>query len=265
MSFDRIIREERIPLTKEKLIHDLIRLGVNRGDNLIVHTSLNQLGYIIGKEQTLVEAIIEVVGDEGLIVMPTQTSDNSKPEDWSNPPVPKSWVLPIKQHLPAYDKDITPSRGMGAVPEYFRKLNGVYRSNHPQVSFAAYGKNNIMLLKKHPLEYSLNDESPLGLMYKWNFKILMLGTDYETCTAMHLSEYRSNCRKQITQECAAQIDNKRRWIEYPDLDVDSDIFNEIGTMYEKAFTININKVGYAESRYLDMVTLIDFTTKYLSK
>lgn len=265
MSFNQIIKEDRIPLTKDKLMEDLMNLGIREDDFIIVHTSLNKIGYVIGKEQTLISALVDVVGDNGLIVMPTQTSDNSNPKTWCNPPVPNSWIEPLKKHMLAFDKNLTPTRGLGVVPEFFRKMSNVYRSNHPQVSFAAYGKKKEELLHNHPLEYSLNDNSPLGKMYQWKFKIVMLGTDYETCTAMHLSEYRAKCSEEIIQECAMMVNNERKWVHYLDIDLNSDNFNEIGLLYEKSHEITFGKVGYAKSYLIDMVSLIDFSTKYLSK
>ncbi len=265
MAFLDIISLDRVPLTKEMLIDDLKNLGICNGDYLLVHSSLNKIGYIIGKEQTLVEALIEVVGFDGLVVMPTHSGDNSNPEEWSNPPVPKSWFLPLKQNIPAYDKFLTPTRGVGVVPEFFRRYDNVFRSNHPMVSFAAYGKRRKELLKNHPYDYELSDASPLGLMYKWNFKILMLGTNYDSCTAMHLSEYRANYRSGITRECAVMENGKRKWIQYNDLDIDSDIFNTIGIEYEKSKLIKSLNVGYANSKLIEFCDLIDFTTKYLSK
>lgn len=50
-----------------------------------------------------------------------------------------------------------------------------------------------------------------------------------------------------------------------DLDIDSDIFNEIGSEYEKNKSIESLKVGYANAKLLNLCDLVDFTTKYLSK
>jgi len=265
MAFEQIIKDNRIPLSKDMLKSDLSFLGIQEGDFLLVHTSLNQIGYVIGKEQTLIEALMEVVGETGLIVMPAHSTDNSNPENWKNPPVPESWFEDIKLNMPAYHKDKTPTRGIGSVPEIFRQYNGVVRSNHPNVSFAAYGNKKVDLISNHPYDYSLSDSSPLGLMYQWDFKILMLGTSYESCTAMHLSEYRSNCRKEIIQECAVSIDGKRQWIQYKDLDVDNEKFNDIGQLYEETYIVKKAEVGYADSRLVDFKSLINFTTNYLGK
>ena len=79
----------------------------------------------------------EVIGDEGTLVMPAHSSDLSDPSIWKNPAVPESWWEMIKENMPDFEPDLTPTRQMGAIPECFRKQSGVLRSNHPQVSFAA--------------------------------------------------------------------------------------------------------------------------------
>lgn len=39
----------------------------------MVHTSLKRMGYICGGAQTVIEALMEVVGENGTIMMPTQS------------------------------------------------------------------------------------------------------------------------------------------------------------------------------------------------
>lgn len=60
-----------------------------------------------------------------------------------------------------------------------------------------------------------------------------MGVDYTRCTAMHLAEYRSEIRPVILRGAAVELEGKRMWKKYLDLDIDSEIFNKIGKRLEE--------------------------------
>ena len=106
----------------------------------MVHTSLGKMGYVCGGAQAVIEALMEVVGDSGTIMMPTQSWKNLDPETgvyWEADQ--KDWQL-IRDNWPAYDKNLTPTNTMGAVAEMFRQVPGSVRSDHPARSVCAWGR-----------------------------------------------------------------------------------------------------------------------------
>ena len=142
---------ERKLVLKQDILDALEKLGIQNGQALMVHTSLSSLGFVCGGAQVVIEALLETVGSEGTIMMPTQSWKNLDPTTGVHWEEPEEWWQTIRDHWPAYDKDITPTNTMGAVAEMFRKWPGTLRSDHPARSVAAKGKYARYLTEKHDL------------------------------------------------------------------------------------------------------------------
>ena len=106
------------PITKEVLINKFYQLGIKEGDTLLVHASLSSLGYVVGGAEALFWALREVIGDKGTIVVPSQTVEISDPASWQYPPVPEEWHDVIRDAIPAYSKNLSYSKAMGAFSQF---------------------------------------------------------------------------------------------------------------------------------------------------
>ena len=73
--------EKRKLVTPDDMKTALKDLGVRKGQAIMVHISLSSLGYVCGGAQSVIEALLESVGDEGTIMMPTQS--------WKDPALKK--------------------------------------------------------------------------------------------------------------------------------------------------------------------------------
>jgi aminoglycoside 3-N-acetyltransferase len=254
------------PITQEMLVESFSRLGVKPGMVLIIHSSLSKLGWIVGGPVALILALEEVLGPQGTLVMPTHSGDLSDPADWSNPPVPEEWKDTIRQHMPAYDPDLTPTRGLGRAAETFRKQQGVVRSGHPQVSFAAWGKYNLEITRDHSLDFGLGDRSPLARIYDLEGWILLLGVGHDSNTSLHLAEFRADFKgkKEIKQGAPMLVNGKRSWIQLREYDEQSDKFPEIGKAYlEAGGTALQGRIGNAECLLIPQKPLVDFAVEYI--
>ena len=56
------------PITRQRLVETLKRCGVRAGDMVEVHADVRAFECLIGKEETVVDALMDVVTPEGTIV-----------------------------------------------------------------------------------------------------------------------------------------------------------------------------------------------------
>ena len=248
----------------KQITQALKNLGVKPGMTLEVHSSLKNLGYIVGYAQTVVDALLDCVGYEGTIVMPLQCSDNSEPGSWIKPPAPREMWDQIRDNIPAFDPIESDLPGMGEVVNNFRRRQGVYYTRHPSCAFVAYGKYAKLICSHQNLNYSLNEHSPLGRMIDLQAKVLLLGVDYDNCTGMHLAEYESHVRPIMIYGSAIDRGQGREWVKYLDIELNSDEFKEPGKRLEKANLVSIGRINQTTLKLFDLKQAVNYTKTYLS-
>ncbi|HRX43385.1 MAG TPA: AAC(3) family N-acetyltransferase [Clostridia bacterium] len=264
MSEKSVIEKTKSPVTIEGIKRDLRRLGISEGQVLVVHSSLSSMGWVCGGAQVVIEALLEVLGDEGTLVMPAHSGDWTDPANWSNPPVPKEWIPVIRENMPAFNRCTTPTRGMGRIAETFRNHPGTLRSDHPVVSFCANGKHSEYITKEHPLEDHFGMKSPLGKLYNLGAKILLLGVTYDNCTAFHLGETMVEGFPLGEKSGTSMlVDGKRKWVEFRTIDYCSDDFSKIGDEFEKDYQVIKGSIGNAGSVLFDFKTGVDFAAEWI--
>ncbi|MDX1563558.1 MAG: AAC(3) family N-acetyltransferase [Gammaproteobacteria bacterium] len=263
------------PITAKQLVDDLRQLGVVPGTIVIVHASLSAIGWVIGGAQTVVEALLTAVGaadapeardDRGTLVMPAQSSQLSDPANWSNPPVPEAWYPVIREQMPAYDRALTPIRGLGAIADCLLRHPATLRSPHPLASFSANGAAAKDIVGEHPLVPSLGETSPLGRLYELDAKVLLLGVGHDRNTSLHLAEHRADwpSKRMRTDGAPVRQDGARQWISFEDLDFNDEDFNEIGAAFAATGHETSGRVGRAHCRLMPQRALVDFASAWIS-
>lgn len=264
MSEKDVVERTARPATIGGMLQDLKRLGVEEGDVLLVHSSLSSIGWVCGGPQAVIEALLRAVGEAGTLVMPAQSGDWSDPAEWRNPPVPPEWFEIIYREWPAFDSDVTSTRGMGRIAELFRTHPGTRRSGHPQVSFCANGRHADAILAEHPLAPQFGDGSPLGKMYAMGAKVLLLGVGYHACTGFHLAETRIPSMPVKKMGAAIKEKGIRVWRWFEDYAYDADDFGRIGREMEESVAVRKGKVGQAECRLFVMREAVDFAVRWMT-
>jgi len=127
--------EYRSIVSKEDIKNGLKNLGINSGFILGVHSSLSSFDHVKGGAMAVIDALLEVVCNEGTIVIPTYSTNRTEFERTSEE---KTIGLLWKFKILPFDPKETPC-WTGIIPETFRKMEGILRSKHPVFSIAAKG------------------------------------------------------------------------------------------------------------------------------
>lgn len=158
-----------MPYTRAQLAQAFSRAGFAPGDNVIVHSSFKSIGPVEGGPASVVGAILDVIGKEGHLMVPTFT-----------------YAFPMWNVEPF---DIRNSRSRtGIIPETVRLWPEAKRSFHPTHSVAVIGPGAEDLIRNHLHATPIGLDSPFGRMCQRKAKILMLGTHQDTNSSLHYCE-----------------------------------------------------------------------------
>ena len=268
MSEGELVAKSTKPVTRKSLAADLRQGGLKPGSVVIVHTSLSSLGWVCGGPVALIDALQDVITDKGTLIMPTHSTDYSEPSHWQNPSVPEEWYQIIRQEMPAFRPEISPTRGMGMTAETFRKAPEVKRSDHPHYSFAAWGDKAEEIVEDHELAAGMGENSPLARIYDQGGKILLIGIGNEYNTSLHLAEHRAEIEKDTVNQGAPVIcGGEKIWKEFEELDYCDEDFIRIGRDFARKNPQSFEKfsMGEGKARLYPQAKMVNYAVDWLEK
>lgn len=248
--------------SKEEIRQQLETLGIQKGMVLLVHADTSRLGYLIGGEQVLIEALMDIVGYEGTIIMPTFTPQMADPSCQKHH-VNRALWQDVRKHALPFDKKLTPPKKCDALVYQFLRNEGVTRSYHPLYSFAAWGKYAKLICDKHPLHFGLSKESPLGKVVEFNGGIVMLGCGYEECCLFQLARYQGELPIRMI---SAPIENNHKtvWKDMLELDYNTKYFSEIGEVLEERNLVKTSYIGNGRCRFFSARESVTLASAYFN-
>jgi aminoglycoside N3'-acetyltransferase len=178
-------------MLKDDLTAQLKKLGARQGDLLMVHASLRRLG--LGRAGVggggaghMLDALDAAVGADGTLLMVLGTD---YPMDRVNehPPGARAALLAGTAPLDHVNASVLPE--VGWLAEAFRRRPGTLVSANPSGRFGARGAEAAAILADQPWHDYYGPGSPLEKLCGQSGKILRLGADPETVTALHYAEY----------------------------------------------------------------------------
>ena len=238
-------------VTREHLISDLSRLGVAAGGVMMVHSSLRSIGTVEGGAETVVDALLESLGTQGTLVVPTFT--------FSAPSQPGFIFDPAR----------TPSE-MGAISEATRQREEALRSIHVFHSIAAIGPMAEQIATAGGAS-AWDDDSPMGQIANGG-QFLLLGVPYSRLTAIHLVEVRVGVpyRREIEVEMLVRqpngsLDPVVSTSMPPKAGFSGNDFNRFGQLLEDENGVQVGTVGNAMARLVTGAQLLESAIAHYQK
>ena len=228
---------ESVHVTRADIEGDLRDLGLKPGDIVMVHSSLSSFGYVEDGADAVIEALLETMGPEGTVMVPTYSTNRRKTGRGTD------------QEILPYDPQTTPV-WTGTIPETFRKRKEAIRSLHPTHSLTAIGPRAKELIES------------LHKLVEWNGYVLLLGVDLHVNSAMHLSEDIAKPPQYLRREEAnreREVDGRKvRAVEGPWAD-----FTKMEEAYLQRGIMKTGTIGEATVRLLKARPMVELFAEAL--
>jgi len=270
MPTERAIRELQ-PVRQSELIAGIRGLGLPEGSLVMAHASLSSLGWVVGGPETVVRALLDVVGRSGTLAVVASWDDIPfRLARW-----PLAWQDAYQDEMPGFDPEHSEAnREYGRLPERLRTWPGARKSAHPDQRVVAVGRLASWLTATHSLDDSFGPGTPFARLVEARGYVLMLGAPLRSLTLLHHAE------------AIASVPAKRRWAyslpfataDGPtwrmlhDIDVENGPYpyeeGGLGTIAHAALTEGIGirgRVAGADSHLFPAVELVAFATRWLEE
>ncbi len=227
-------------------------LGLEKGDVVLLHSAYKPFGGVEGGPQTVIDALLAILSEEGTLIVPTFNFDfcSGKP----------------------FNIRTTRSE-TGVITEFVRKNPQSCRVFHPIYSFSILGKLSVELCK---LKYksSFGKNSIFGKLVDLNGKILTIGISIGECMTFfhHVEEMEGIDYRYIKGFTGVVTDETGRT--YEDTftmfvrDLDKGVMTAVGPMgdiLEQKGVINLKQIGNATGRLMRARDVYKITSREMKK
>ena len=241
-------------LTQKDIVDDLKKLGLERGIAVEIHSSLSSIGFVEGGASTVISALMDVVGEDGAIVMSAYLV---------TPLIPlteEEKRKGITAKVRKLDENSNCKTGMGVIVDTFCKLPNTYLGKGIN-RVCAWGHK--AKLHSQGYEYLLSIDG-------W---VLLIGVDIHRCSCMHTAEDKVEMPKeidehfQLPEEIQRQYPRSDWYIEYqdPHKPLPEDAWGKIQIEAERRGLIRRGYIGQAECMLFKAQPVVDIYEEFLRK
>lgn len=156
---------------RPRLVRDLRDLGLARGMDVMVHSSLSSIGHVEGGAATVIDGLLGIIGKSGTLLMPSFNHRRAK----------------------VFNPLTTPTMN-GAIPDAMWRRRDAVRSLHGTHAVVAIGPRAQAYCQGHLEAGVFSQDDPVGQLIHAGGYILSLGVGHIATTAFHVAENAVPCR-----------------------------------------------------------------------
>ncbi|CAN5886530.1 aminoglycoside 3-N-acetyltransferase [soil metagenome] len=265
-------------VTRSRLAHDLEKLGLRPAGLVMVHCRMSAIGRVVGGAETVVHALLDVLGPEGTLMAYT---------GWQDAPPDDLGVLDeaarrayLEEHPPYDPRTALSSRDHGRVPEAMRTWLKSRHSWHPEAGVAAIGPLADAITASHPYDDAYGAGTPYARLVELGGRVAMLGAPLETVTLVHHAEAVAKVpgKRRVSYGMPTLVDGERVWRTFSDIDTsegalpyerllgeDEDYIEHIARLALTAGIGGSGPVGEATSYLFDARELLEFAVGWIER
>lgn len=242
-------------VTFDELVSGFKKVGLKRGDIVLVHNSFKSFGGVEGGPETVIRSLLKVLGEEGTLIMPTFTFSFC---DGFN-----------KTGRGLFDVDETPSE-MGVMTEMVRKMPKALRSLNPIYSVAALGARAKELTAVCDKDV-FGKRSFFAKLRELDGKIIIIGLNYNRAmTFFHYVEQMEGCNYRHAKDFYGEIkvgktvrtDTFTMAVRNDGISTDVD---RMGEKLEKSGIVKKTTIGQSEIKLLRSQDVYKITAREMKK
>ena len=173
---------------RDRIVEELRELNLRAGDTVIAHASIRAVGEVEGGADTVLDALLEILGPEGTLMAPAFNRGNRALESLAAAEIRYRAASDSGHNESQFIKGV--SRGqVGIFAERLHARPEAKRGDHPTLSFSAIGRSAAFLIDRAPFHSPLGTNSPLARLHQLNGSILLIGVGHAANSTLHLAEH----------------------------------------------------------------------------
>lgn len=260
--------------TRRQLVDGLFDLGLAPNDVVMLHASVRAVGPLLGGPDTIIHALLDVLGPGGTVMMYTDWEHAA--QHFMKYAAGAALTPDLLDAFPPFDPRTSRARrAYGVLPEFLRTWPNSYRSGNPDASVTALGSAAAWLCRDHPLHYGYGPGSPFAKLVEASGNVLLLGSPLTNVTLLHYAEHMAQLanKRTIHYQEPILVNGTKHWVTIEEFDTDNPIvaeawdgyFGDVVPDYLRTGKGRSAKVGHAQAYVFDAADLYSYAVAWMEQ